>query len=198
VTTGLLLSGGMDSLAIAYWKRPGVAYTVDYGQASAKGEFRSSAQICAELGIRQEFISVDCRQLGSGALAGRAPNPLAPVPEWWPFRNQLLLTLVGMRALDNGVQELLVGCVKSDGAHADGTADFIAAMDRVFSLQEGNIRVSAPSIALTSVQLVAAAGVPLETLAWAHSCHIAEYACGFCRGCQKHRHVMEQLGHAPY
>jgi 7-cyano-7-deazaguanine synthase len=40
--TGLLLSGGMDSVALAYWLRPDVAFTIDYGQLSAEGELRSA------------------------------------------------------------------------------------------------------------------------------------------------------------
>ena len=32
---GLLLSGGMDSISIAWWKRPDVAISVDYGQRAA-------------------------------------------------------------------------------------------------------------------------------------------------------------------
>ena len=35
--TGLLLSGGMDSIAIAWWKRPQWAITFDYGQTAAEG-----------------------------------------------------------------------------------------------------------------------------------------------------------------
>ncbi len=30
--TAILLSGGMDSIALAYWKRPELAITINYGQ----------------------------------------------------------------------------------------------------------------------------------------------------------------------
>ena len=33
MTTGLLLSGGIDSSALAFWKRPQVCFTVDYGHS---------------------------------------------------------------------------------------------------------------------------------------------------------------------
>ena len=32
----LLLSGGMDSIALAFWKRPEIAITIDYGQRAAE------------------------------------------------------------------------------------------------------------------------------------------------------------------
>ena len=40
MNTALLLSGGMDSIALAYWKRPDIALTIDYGQAAADAEER--------------------------------------------------------------------------------------------------------------------------------------------------------------
>jgi len=42
----LLLSGGIDSVAIAAWKRPEICLTIDYGQRSARAEIRSSMQVC--------------------------------------------------------------------------------------------------------------------------------------------------------
>ena len=34
--TALLLSGGMHSVAIAWWRRPNIAITIDYGQLPAE------------------------------------------------------------------------------------------------------------------------------------------------------------------
>jgi 7-cyano-7-deazaguanine synthase len=90
--TALLLSGGMDSIAIAFWKRPSIAFTIDYGQLPAIAEVRAASAACAELKIEHHVIRTDLRALGSGDLAGAAPSPIAPVSEWWPFRNQMLLT----------------------------------------------------------------------------------------------------------
>lgn len=189
----LLLSGGMDSIAIAYWLRPDLALTLDYGQAAASAELAASAQVCAELGIRHETISVDCSSLGSGDMAGTPALETAPVSEWWPFRNQLLLTLGGMRAVALGVTELMVGSVASDGTHADGRAEFFQAADRLMALQEGGTRVTAPALHLSTVELVRVAGIPPSLLAWAHSCHTGNLACGSCRGCVKHFLVTEEL-----
>jgi len=190
---GLLLSGGMDSIALAYWKRPQVAFTVDYGQAAAPAELAASRQIASDLGIRHEVVVADCSSLGSGDMAGAPPLGLAPASEWWPYRNQLLVTLAGMRAVAIGVTELMVGSVASDGVHADGRADFYAAIDGLMSLQEGGLRVTAPALHLATAELVRTSGIPGELLAWAHSCHVGPLACGQCRGCVKHFEVTAEL-----
>jgi len=191
--TALLLSGGMDSIAIAYWKRPDVAFTIDYGQLSARGEIYASESVCHSLEIPHQVINVDCSSLGSGDLAGTTPAKLAPVSEWWPFRNQLLLTLAGMRAVSLSVSTLLFGSVRTDVAHADGRQEFFEKMDHVFSLQEGSLRINAPAIHLTTVELIKTSGVPLSLLGWAHSCHVFDFACGNCRGCFKYLGVMKEL-----
>jgi 7-cyano-7-deazaguanine synthase len=197
-SAAVLLSGGMDSLALAAWQKPAVAFTVDYGQACAAAEIRASRSIARELALDHHVIRVDCSALGSGDLAGRPPNPLAPSPEWWPFRNQLLVTLAAMKAVTMGVSELMVGSVRGDGFHADGTKNFYANLDRVVRLQEGNLTVLTPAIELSSPELVRRSGIAREILAWAHSCHVANYACGQCRGCNKHREVLAALGYEPY
>lgn len=195
MNTGLLLSGGMDSISIAYWKSPDVAFTVNYGQLSAEGELQAASAVCQALNIKHEVLKVDCRSLGSGDLSGKPPNPLAPVVEWWPFRNQLLLTLAGMRAIGLGVKTLLFGSVKTDSTHADGREEFFNKVDEVFSYQEGQIRIAAPAINLTTSELIRVSGIPLSLLAWSHSCHVADLACGNCRGCFKYNAVMKELGY---
>jgi 7-cyano-7-deazaguanine synthase len=183
----------MDSIALAFWKRPEIAFTVDYGQAAASAEVAAATQVCDELGIAHQVIRADCSSLGSGDMAGKDPLVLAPVPEWWPFRNQLLITLAGMRAASLGVRTILVGSVASDGTHADGRKDFYEAVDRLMHLQEGGIRVEAPALGMSTVELVQLSGVPRELLAWAHSCHVGAMACGGCRGCVKHYEVTKAL-----
>src|SRR5437868_208301 len=107
--TGLLLSGGMDSIAIAWWKRPQWAVTIDYGQKVAAAEKLSAAQVCNVLGIKHEVITVDCGMLGSGDMAHAVPDPHATTSDWWPYRNQLLITLACMRAISCEMQTLYIG-----------------------------------------------------------------------------------------
>lgn len=175
-----------------------MAITVAYGQASAKAEMRASTKVAELLRLEHHVIKVDCHDLGSGDLAGRAPSSAAPVPEWWPFRNQLLVTLAAMKAISLEVDELLLGCVETDSSHADGRLDFVVAMCALCEMQEGGIRVAAPAIGMSSIELIRQAKAPLSLIAWAHSCHVSEYPCGECRGCVKHRYVMAELGYGAY
>lgn len=196
--TALLLSGGMDSACIAWWRRPEVGITLDYGQKPAAAEVRAAGAICAELGMEHLVLHADLAALGSGDMASRPKLAEAPVPEWWPFRNQMLVTLAAMLGISKGVDRLLIGCLATDGRHADGRASFVEAMDALLAMQEGGMRLEAPAISMTAVALVRASGAPHEFLAWTHSCHVADHACGMCRGCQKHYETLEGLGHAPY
>ncbi|MER9288608.1 7-cyano-7-deazaguanine synthase [Mesorhizobium sp. M0518] len=196
--TALLLSGGMDSVSIAWWKRPDVAITIDYGQKPADAEIEAAGQVARLLSIAHEIVRVDCSALGSGDMAGSAPSAVAPVSEWWPFRNQLLITLAGMAAVRSGVSRLLIGALATDGVHADGRAEFIKGASDLMTLQEGGITVEAPAINLNAVELVQESGIDQGTLAWSHSCHVGNYACGRCRGCLKHYNTWSALGWTPH
>ena len=194
MSVAVLLSGGIDSTALTFWRQVDVALTIDYGQRPAEGEIRAARQIARERGIPHEVLTVDCRGLGSGDLAGAEMASVAPMQEWWPFRNQLLVTVAAMRCIALGVGEIVCGSVASDGHHRDGTRAFYDHVDALTLMQEGGIRIAAPAIDMTSVELVRAAGVAPEILAWTHSCHTANFACGSCRGCYKHEGVLDELG----
>jgi 7-cyano-7-deazaguanine synthase len=190
---GILLSGGIDSVALAFWKRPQTAYTIDYGQRPAKTEIRVASQICKSLDIEHHIISVDCSSLGSGDLSENKALKIAPSSEWWPFRNQLLITLACMRGATEDLSELMIGSVKTDGFHKDGTSDFFQRINELVHYQEGGITVTCPSVSLTSKGLVEISKIPLELLLWAHSCHTSNIPCGFCSGCLKYLLVREEL-----
>jgi len=190
----LLLSGGMDSAALAFWKRPTLAITIDYGQASAGGEIRAATQIAKEIGIVLEIIRLDCAALGSGDLAGKPAIAGSPAPEWWPYRNQFLVTVAAMKAIPLGITSLLVGSVKSDSFHVDGRAEFYEQLDRLIAMQEGSLRVEAPGLAFSSAELIRHSEIPHSIIGWTHSCHKAEFACGSCRGCWKRQNVLDELG----
>lgn len=196
--TALLLSGGMDSTAIAFWKRPAIAVTIDYGQLPAPAEIRASAAVCDALGIEHRVISVDLSEFGSGDMAGRPQLEVSSLTEWWPFRNQMLITIAAMAVLRDGVTELMIGTLRTDSGHVDGTPEFVESTNRLLSMQEGGMRLTAPAIELTATDLIKASKVPWPILGWAHSCHSSEYACGECGGCRKHYRTMEAMGVEPY
>lgn len=188
----LLFSGGLDSTALAWMHRPDLCLTVDYGQRPAAGEIAAASSLAKEMGLRHETMRVDLRHLGSGSLAGGDASGLARAPEWWPYRNQLLITLAGMRYVSEGLTEIWVGAVSTD-VHADGRIPFFRAVDRLMSLQEGAVRVAAPAAKMSPKRLVEASGVPTRLLGATFSCHVMEYACGQCRGCEKHRATLRRL-----
>jgi 7-cyano-7-deazaguanine synthase len=196
--TAVLLSGGQDSAALAALIAPALAITIDYGQVPAAGELTAATAIAKALGIPQVVVRVDCSSLGSGDLAGTTPSAFASASEWWPYRNQLLITVAGSAALNGGMECLAVASVATDSGHADGRAEFFLAMDRLMSLQEGGLRVVAPAIELRSAELIRRSGISMDVLAWTHSCHKANTACGACRGCTKHWEVLHELGVAAY
>jgi 7-cyano-7-deazaguanine synthase len=143
--TAILLSGGIDSIALAHWKRPELAITVNYGQVPALAEMDASRAVARDLGLEHEIVSVDCSPIGSGDLAGSTPHDAAPASDWWPYRNQLLITIGAARALACGASRMLIGTVASDHFHADGRPEFIALMADVLRLQEGSLDLEAPA-----------------------------------------------------
>lgn len=193
MSKAILLSGGIDSIALAYWKKPQIAFTINYGQKPAVAEIRSSKTVCDILGIKHVIIEADCSHLGSGDLSATNALEIAPSSEWWPYRNQLLVTLASMKAITLDVDELIVGSVLSDGFHKDGTGNFYSLLHALMNYQESNITISAPAITLTSTELVISSGVPSEILFYAHSCHKNNIPCCQCRGCNKYIEVIKNL-----
>lgn len=120
----LLLSGGMDSAALAHWVRPAAALFIDYGQRPADSEERAATAVANALGIPIDILRIDLSTLGSGLLLAEVPDEptaeataervtssegnerprstaeaVSPSPEWWPLRNQLLCSLAAAWAL---------------------------------------------------------------------------------------------------
>jgi 7-cyano-7-deazaguanine synthase len=192
MTNAVLLSGGLDSTCIAYWKRPDFGITFDYGQRPAAGEIRAARAICEATGLQHLVVEANIALLGSGDMAGTPPSSSAPASEWWPYRNQFLITVAAMKCHSIGVTELMIGALRTDGFHADSTGAFYEGLNQLLAMQEGELQITTPAIQLSAVELVNTAKAPEEILAWTHSCHINDVACGFCRGCQKHFETMEE------
>jgi 7-cyano-7-deazaguanine synthase len=194
MTQALLLSGGMDSAAIAWWRRPELCVFIDYGQRPARAERRAAAAVADACGSTFRAIAVDCSAIGSGLLAGTTPMDLAPGPEWWPYRNQLLVTLAASVAIRHGSTALLIGTIAEDSANGDGTERFVEALDAVLACQEGGLRLSAPAIGMSARDLVGVSGIPDEVLGWTHSCFVSDIPCLKCRGCTKHLTTLDRSG----
>lgn len=192
----ILLSGGMDSFALTYLLPPVVAITLDYGQLPAKAEISAASRLTERLRIEHKVLAIDLRTLGSGDLTSRPAVRDAPASDWWPYRNQALITLAAMAIIGQGIEEICIATVSSDSYHKDGTHEFITSMDNLLRIQEGALRLTAPAIELSTAELIRRSGIPYSLLAWSHSCHTANLACGQCRGCAKNRTVVGELGYA--
>ncbi len=190
----ILLSGGMDSIALAYWKRPKYSFTIDYGQKPAKAEISAAIQISNYLGINHHIISVDCSELGCGDMNGTSPLSISPITEWWPYRNQLLVTLACMKGISFGITELLVGSVLTDTSHKDGSKEFYSKLSNLVQYQEGSINISAPAVEMNTIELINKSNIPISLLLWAHSCHTSNQPCMNCNGCKKYLHTLQSLG----
>ncbi|MCX6398309.1 MAG: 7-cyano-7-deazaguanine synthase [Propionibacteriales bacterium] len=209
-TAVLLLSGGIDSTALAAWVQPAAALFIDYGQRPASSEARAARAVAQALGIPFDRIHIDLSMLGSGLLLDDAAQALdattgaaaiAPSPEWWPLRNQLLCSIAAAWALSarppagERIDTVLTATVASDAArHVDGTSQFYEALDAVTRMQEGNIRVLAPVASLSAEEVVRLSGVPESILGWTHSCHRGLTPCASCPGCWKREQVLTGLG----
>lgn len=190
----LLLSGGIDSIALAAMLRPATCLTVNYGQLAAEAETTSAQEAARALGLRQITISVPVSFAATGLMANGQPSAYSTHPEFWPYRNQFLLTLGAMQALREGCGRIVIGTVITDSRHADGSPDFVARMSELLAMQAGGITAHAPAVSISSEELVRRSGVAPTVLAWAHSCHVSNLACGQCPGCIKHSRVMHTLG----
>lgn len=180
----LLFSGGIDSTSVAWMERPDALIFIDYGQLAVRGELRAATAVACSLGMPLDVRQTDLSRFGAGTMAGAPPaNPNAP--EFWPFRNQMLVTLASMAYAARCPVDILIGSVAGDEVHPDGTGVFVDAMNSVLRAQ-GDFRLLAPALNLSAGELLRRAQVPDEVLGWTFSCHTGEWACGQCRGCLKH------------
>ncbi|QFT34127.1 queuosine biosynthesis protein QueC [Labrenzia sp. THAF82] len=182
----LLFSGGVESTCLAVWLKPELLVTVDYGQAPAKGELAAAIHLASLLKTEHKFVQAPMAHLGSGDLTGKPSiSQRESVPEHWPFRNQMLITLAAMALADQSLTELIIGTVRTDNVHNDGTEDFLEAMNKVLIAQNPKLRLTAPAAKMSTKELVIASDINRDLLGWTFSCHLSSVACGQCRGCKK-------------
>jgi len=188
-----LLSGGIDSSALAWSKRSGHLLFVNYGQVAASGERRAATRLADALDQELTVLELDCRKIGTGLLANSEAAREAPSPEWWPYRNQLLITLAATWGLSRGCERIVLGVVREDEQFRDGTSQFVRLIDALVVYQEGSMRVEAPASELNSLDLLRQSGLPRELLAITHSCDVAEFHCGECPSCKGRLRILAEF-----
>ena len=85
-------------------------------------------------------------------MAGAAPSEHAPATEWWPYRNQFLITVAAMKCHQLGVTELMIGALRTDGFHIDSTEQFYEELNKLLLMQEGDLAISTPAIEFSAAE----------------------------------------------
>lgn len=198
--TVLLLSGGLDSAALAALTRPALTLFVDYGQKPSKSEARAANAIAHHLELPFMSVRLPLQDLGGGLMHDDTPMQDAPSPEWWPFRNQFLATAGAAIAIRNRLSTVALASVRGDGdRHVDGSLSFYQHLDAVMKLQEGGVHLEAPAIHMSTVELLRAANASRSLIGWTVSCHRSNEPCGDCPGCWKRELVLaEYFGSGQY
>ncbi len=156
-----------------------MAITVDYGQPPALAEQQAAKAIAELIPMKHEVVT-----LSPYVRAGETRSHREAMSVWWPFRNQLLLTLAAIRTAERGISEIYIGLVKGD-IYKDCTHQFIEAMNRVFALQERRVKIIAPARNMTTIELLKRSKIPYAYLGITISCHVSDIPCGQCAGCLK-------------
>lgn len=189
----LLFSGGIESTCLALIHKPALLFTVNYGQKCARGEVRSSSLIAKKLNLKHEVIEVNICSLGSGDLSDSPALRNRKATEFWPFRNQFLITLAAMRCSQLELNQVIIGTIKTDNIHEDGRPEFLENINKLLSQQMPQIEVLAPAIDLDSETLIKRANLDQDLLGWTFSCYTSDVACGQCRGCQKTLNIRNRI-----
>jgi 7-cyano-7-deazaguanine synthase len=190
----LLLSGGVDSTALAALVRPALTVFVDYGQRPADAESRAARRVAEALDLPFLATTLNLGDFGSGLLFDDAVVDASPSPEWWPFRNQFLATAGAAIAIRERLRAVVLGSVCGDGdRHADGTRAFYDQLSALTSLQEGAVTTIAPALNHSTAELVRESALDERILGWTTSCHTGNRPCGACPGCWKRQAVFSEL-----
>ena len=182
----LLISGGIDSVSIAITHQPKFALIVDYGHKAFLGELASSKYFCTKNKISLHTIKLDLSSLGQGSLFSGAEDE----SDHFAFRNQFLLTVGCMKAVDLGCDELLIGAVRDDVNYSDCSSEFLQYFQSLVSIQAGGVAVRTPLIDYTSEKALKQTSILYPEALNTFSCHISPVPCGVCRGCKKRLGVL--------
>jgi 7-cyano-7-deazaguanine synthase len=185
----ILLSGGVESTILAYLERPKYALTIDYGHIAAISEIKAAKAICKDLEIDLKIVKLDLSTIiHDSELFGNLSN-LEENPEYVPFRNQFIITVGLQYAHAVGVDEIIIGTVKDDDIFFDGTPLFFEQLNLISHAQH-KIKIATPAINTSALDLAKKSKIPIEILAWSHSCTRALHSCGECRSCRKRKTVL--------
>lgn len=191
----VLLSGGIDSsVLLALLKDQGIESSplfIDYGQVTAKREYKAATEISTKMGFKLEKISVpDISKITINQLT----RPEIDKNPFYPNRNLLLLTIGSIYAYENRHNGIGIGVIKAMGVanfpdnyqiFFDKFADIVTQ-----SLNYG-LAILTPFIEISKEEVVEIGkklNVPLELT---YSClEGIEHPCEECESCKSRKIVL--------
>jgi len=199
-----LLSSGLDSTVNIYWahKKATVtlALTLDYGQRSAVKEISNAKKICDELKIPHKTITVDFfKDFTKTSLI----NTQEAVPKhmqiddlsecqetakavWVPNRNGIFINIAAGFAEGLGVDQILVGFNKEEGAtFLDNTQAYLDRVNESLEYSTRNkVKVTSFTTAMNKTDIVREGRKLNVNFDFIWSCYFAnDTACGECESC---------------
>lgn len=184
----LLLSGGLDSVALAYeLQRQGCsihALLFDYGQTHVN-ELIYAKSHCNKLGMKWTVIELHRIKglFSHSALTDGKGDVIVP------NRNSIFVHIAASIAISAGAESIAIGCNKDDQTEfPDCTWDWLEAMNATLKASKIPVEVCAPYIGLTKRQIVGRArelGLDTGTVWWCYKGGLKP--CGKCLACRKMR-----------
>lgn len=213
----VLLSGGLDSAVNLYWAvrqyEVTTAMFFDYGQRAVEPERKAAAWLCSQARVPLKELPLPwLRRITHTALV----NKMQPLPQlqsnqlddatlthesaknvWVPNRNGLFIQIAACYADAYGVDRIIVGFNREEGAtFPDNTAEFMATCDAALNFStQVHPKVESYTINMDKTE-IAKAGVALGLdLSRVWSCYEAgPEACGQCESCLRQRRALAQAG----
>lgn len=201
----IILSGGPDSVAVAYWaKEQGYdvsAITFNYGQ-KAQIEIEKAGKIAEELDIQHQVVDLsNLSQIYQGVTSlvdkGMEITSEFTDPIIVPFRNGVFMAVTVAYADGVGANHIFYGAHSSDEQfYPDCRREFYEAFQEAARLgTEKDMVIKSPysdikksGVLLDAVRL----GVPLEKT-W--SCYLNGHVhCGKCESCLNRKKAFKEAG----
>lgn len=214
----VLCSGGVDSttcLAMAHNEGAEIhALSFDYGQRH-RFELEAAARVAREFGaVEHVVVKVDLAAIGGSALTADiavpkdSAAPAAPtnIPVTYvPARNTIFLALGLARAEVVAAEELWIGINAMDySGYPDCRPEYLQAFESMSALatrsgvEEGwTLKLRAPLLTLSKVEIIRAGVQHGVDFAWTHSCYDPGSdgrACGRCDACRIREKAFQDLG----
>ena len=192
-----LASGGVDSSLMMYLLTERghelLPLFVDYGQLSAKMEWRACRRVCGSIGLRP--ARMDISGFGQVVPSGITNRELDVIKDaFLPNRNLLLLTFGASYGFTQSAYIVAIGLLKTH-IFPDQTSKFIKAAEKAISSSlKADIRIMTPLISLDKLDVLKISHKHQLPFQATYSCHSGDaLPCGKCISCKELESAMKEL-----